>query len=188
MAEVLVQLTAAFDADDGRSYVPRICGREREDGLWEGWIEFEPLGGGGGAPLRSHRETTQPNREDLVYWATGLTAAYMEGALERTLGRRFPHSAPTAVPRPAYDTPAPEPLARAARAAPPRIQPTAVLDPFAVHAQGGEDLLRTELSALDAAHLRSIILAHGLHEGSAAEMEKAALAELIVAAVRPRAG
>jgi hypothetical protein len=53
------------------------------DGLWEGWIEFIPTDGG--APLRSRRETTQPNRDDAVYWATGLTPVYLEGALERAL-------------------------------------------------------------------------------------------------------
>lgn len=33
-------------------------------------------------------ETTQPNAEALLYWSTGLTAAYFEGALERATNRR----------------------------------------------------------------------------------------------------
>ena len=35
--------------------------------------------------IRSGRETTQPNRQDTAYWATGLTPVYLEGALERAL-------------------------------------------------------------------------------------------------------
>ena len=61
-------------------YQAKACGRERDDGLWEGWIEFE--NSESGAVLRSARETTQPNLADLKYWATGLTPVYLEGALD----------------------------------------------------------------------------------------------------------
>jgi hypothetical protein len=53
------------------------------DGVWEAWLEFNPLGGG--SPLVTSRETTQPNRTDTEYWATGLTIIYLEGALQRAL-------------------------------------------------------------------------------------------------------
>jgi hypothetical protein len=33
----------------------------------------------------TYRLATQPNLTDLEYWATGSTAVYLEGALERTL-------------------------------------------------------------------------------------------------------
>jgi hypothetical protein len=65
--------------DDG--YAVRVRGRAREDGRWEGWLEFEP--GRGGRALRTPRETTQPNRDALRYWATGLEPIYLEGALAR---------------------------------------------------------------------------------------------------------
>src|SRR5262245_58882209 len=68
---------------DGRIFTAQACGREREGGLWEGWLEFVPHDGS--AVLRSQRETTQPNLVDLEYWATGLTPIYLQGALERTL-------------------------------------------------------------------------------------------------------
>ena len=61
-------------------WVARACGRIREDGLWEGWIEFER---NDGILMRTERETTQPNRTDLAYWATGLTPVYLEGAFRR---------------------------------------------------------------------------------------------------------
>jgi hypothetical protein len=77
-----------------------------EDGLWEGWIEFLP--GDGSPVLRSRRETVQPNREAAVYWATGLSQVYLEGALARTLA---PPPRPALHPdlgTPAYPGPAAE--------------------------------------------------------------------------------
>lgn len=61
-----------------------------EDGLWEGWVEFEPVHGG--PSVSTGRETTQPNRKDTVYWATGLTPVYLEGALIRALDGRATRS------------------------------------------------------------------------------------------------
>src|SRR5437867_907416 len=78
MAEVLLQIDAAITGRDGRSYQPRICGREADDGLWEAWIEFEPKDSA--TVLRTARESKQPNRADLEYWAGGLTVAYLQGA------------------------------------------------------------------------------------------------------------
>src|SRR4051794_15426110 len=82
MAEVLVQFTDPV-IDHGVAYMARACGARGTDGLWQGWIEFSPIDGA--PPLRSPRETTQPNRDDTMYWATGLSAVYLEGALRRTL-------------------------------------------------------------------------------------------------------
>ncbi len=81
MDEVVVQFNEMFSASDGVPYLPRVCAREDDIGRWEGWLEFDsPLGG---PPLRSARETVQPNRADLAYWAGGLTRVYLEGALRR---------------------------------------------------------------------------------------------------------
>ena len=71
MAEVLVEFNDPVADSDGITYTARACGSEVENGHWQGWIEFIP--GDGGEALRSGRETTQPNRTDTVYWATGLT-------------------------------------------------------------------------------------------------------------------
>jgi len=51
--------------------------------MWEGWVEFDPVDGG--PTIRTPRETTQPNRADAEYWATGLEPVYLEGALDRAL-------------------------------------------------------------------------------------------------------
>ena len=82
MAEVLVRFTKRVRDDNDAPYSAQACGGIASDGLWDGWIEFV---GEGGAAIRSPRETKQPNRDALVYWAEGLTAAYLEGALRRAL-------------------------------------------------------------------------------------------------------
>jgi len=49
---------------------------------WEGWIDFVPLSTA--LPSRrTGRETTQPDRAALEYWATGLEPLYLAGAFER---------------------------------------------------------------------------------------------------------
>ncbi len=84
MAEVLVKFDQPITSSDGRRYFPQAAARERDDGLWEGWIEFVALDETGVA-MSSERETTQPNRSDVHYWAQGLTTVYLQGALERAL-------------------------------------------------------------------------------------------------------
>jgi hypothetical protein len=83
VAELLMQYTELLSTTDGDRYMARACGAQNPTGLWEAWIEFVPLNGT--QTIRSPRETTQPNRRDAEYWATGLTAVYLEGALTRAL-------------------------------------------------------------------------------------------------------
>ena len=68
---------------DGQLYQIEAWGRERPDGMWEGWLAFVPPDAG--EHVVSDTETTQPNRDDLVYWASGLTDPYLDGALLRAL-------------------------------------------------------------------------------------------------------
>jgi len=179
MAEVLVEFDAAFPGPDGATYAPRACARAADDGRWEGWLEFSDLETG--AVIRSARETTQPTRDDVMYWATGLTRVYLEGALVRALtpARR---SARVGVDvEPTFDRPASS--SEPGDVAP---LPRAVLDPFEVYAQG-ERVLRQELSALDLDHLRAIVRAHGLDGGVAATSRvPEVVVEYIVAEVRAR--
>jgi hypothetical protein len=68
---------------DGTMYVPSILGHERPDGTWEAWIEFRALDE---RPARvTDRETTQPNRAAVEYWASGLEPVYFEGAFNRSI-------------------------------------------------------------------------------------------------------
>ena len=66
---------------DGTLYVARVYGVPRRDGTWVGWLAF--LAPYATLVLRTERETTQPNRLCLTYWATGLEPVYLEGALGR---------------------------------------------------------------------------------------------------------
>lgn len=83
MSELIQKYETQLRGSDGRRYEVEAYGREQRDNLWEGWLEFLPLDGGD--RLVSGTETTQPNRDDLVYWASGLTDPYLDGALMRAL-------------------------------------------------------------------------------------------------------
>jgi hypothetical protein len=68
------------------TYVVWICGLERPDGTWEGWLEFHPSESSQPI-LRTEQETSQPNLAALEYWADGLEPIYLEGALVRARDR-----------------------------------------------------------------------------------------------------
>jgi hypothetical protein len=158
----------------------RACGDEAADGMWQGWIEFIPIGAG--EPVRSGRETTQPNRKDAEYWATGLTPIFLEGSLYRALNPLRRSIARQPMP-PLFDTPA-GPI----RSGPPASE--SILDPFSVYRKG-EALLRRQLSAMSAWHLVNIITAYNLSNEDPALLqarEPVDLVELIVNAVRVETG
>jgi hypothetical protein len=82
MPELLVQFDEPVSDPRGGKYFAQAVGIQREDGLWEGWLEF--IGPDESArSISSDRETTQPNRADLEYWAQGLSRVYLQGALAR---------------------------------------------------------------------------------------------------------
>jgi hypothetical protein len=176
VAEVLVEFAEPVSNGEGKSYIARACGNEMPDGMWQGWIEFIPIGDG--EPVRSGRETTQPNRVDTEYWATGLTPVYLEGSLSRALKPLRRPLARQPEP-PIFDTPA-GPI----RSGPPANE--SILDPFSVYRKG-EALLRRQLSAMSGWHLVNIITAYNLSSEDAALLQARApayLVELIVDAVR----
>jgi hypothetical protein len=177
VAEVLVEFSDPVKAEDGRVFMAQACGSEMQNGLWQGWIEFVPVGGGD--PLRSTRATTQPNRQDTVYWATGLTPVYLEGALQRTLRPLAKALAPDQPVAAFFDGPAAaEDLPRAGAAS--------VLNPFSLYRKG-ESLLRRQLGALSSWHLVNIIDTHGLSDESLTVLNAhspASLIEIIVDGVR----
>ena len=70
----------------GTTYVVRVCGEERVDRTWEGWLEFHSIDSSHPF-LSTEQETSQPNRSALEYWADGLEDIYLEGALARAQGR-----------------------------------------------------------------------------------------------------
>lgn len=180
MAEVLATFPESLLGSDGVVYRAQAAGAVGSDGVWEGWIEFIPVDGGG-ASLRTPRETTQPNRTDAAYWATGLSGIYLEGALERALKGSSPHVTP---PASVFE----EPASGDGRFVEVPVVDT-VLDPFEVY-RNGETVLRRRLSALEAWHLVNIVVKHRLSDTSSAALEQlsaAALIEIIVTGVRQRA-
>jgi hypothetical protein len=180
MTEVLVDYENTIAGADGSRWAARACGRRGASNMWEGWIEFVPLDLDR-KPIRSTRETTQPSREDLLYWATGLTPVYLRGALTRALEAPLTRPIPRRV-RPHFDGPAPSIVDPA-----PAPRAHAILDPFDVYAQG-EDILIAQLDALDTSHLRDIARAYELMtEDQAASATRLELAGAIVTAARANA-
>lgn len=176
MAEVLTVFEAPITDEEG-TYEARIVGRQAADGMWEGWVEFLPMNGKG-EPLVSGVETRQPEHHDLAYWASGVTAVYLEGALQRA---RKPTTVRVRVaPLPASDAPA----ARRTVITEASAAPAAVLDPFEV---GGRnlDILAQELRALNRPRLLNIISAYNLNPGGEdlSGMTDAQLVRFIVVAV-----
>ena len=178
MAETLLQYQHPVIAPDGTHYEARACGGPMGSaGMWQGWIEFVPLSGG--EPVRSPRETTQPNRVDTEYWATGVSAVYLEGALARALAKPVTFAV---VPKPPalFDGPAPSP------GIPVDSGQASVLNPFSVY-EKGEPLLRKQLSALSSWHLVNIVLAYELNDDGVAALNRLPapeLVEMIVKGVR----
>ena len=182
MAEVLV----AFDkpvADESGAYRARAIGRRADDGMWEGWLEFDPIDplGSGAETIVGPVESRQPERDHLVYWATGLTPVYLEGALHRA--RRPIVVRTRVVEEPASDEPAP----RAVTVPVPArvLRREAILDPFEVAGQSGIDVLDQELRALNRPRLLNIISEFDLNPGGEdiEWMSEAQLVRFIVVAV-----
>ena len=83
MAELIHEHSTPIKTPDGLRFVARTYGEERPGGTWIGWIEFTRTDDGAGPMLRTERETTQPNRQALEYWASGVEPVYLWGAFER---------------------------------------------------------------------------------------------------------
>jgi hypothetical protein len=82
MSETLVKFDETISDSTGARFYVEAMGRQREDGLWEGYLEFLPVNERG-ERIVSDRETTQPNRKAVDYWAQGLSRVYLAGALDR---------------------------------------------------------------------------------------------------------
>jgi hypothetical protein len=176
MPELLAQLSTTVIDDDGNAFGVLAYGEPQHDGRWQAWLEFVSVDG---PRHRSPRETTQPDRAAAIYWATGLTPVFIEGAFARagsgpgvtdgTTGDRRPRAADAKLE--------------------PRRHADAVLDPFSIY-QKGEALLRQQLRALSSWHLVNIIVAYELSAEPQAVLDALpapALVDLIVGATRNEA-
>jgi hypothetical protein len=179
MAEVLLSFDAPV-TDESGTYHPRVVGRHADDGMWEAWLEFDPLDRTQ-STLVGPVESRQPEREHLAYWATGLTPVYLEGALRRA---RNPIVVRTRVAEePVSEAPAPH--AVVVPVSPRGVHRDAVLDPFDVARSSGLDVLAQELHALNRPRLLNIIAEFELNPAGEdiAWMTDAQLARFITVAV-----
>ncbi len=157
MAEVLRSFDEPISHSDGM-FRARVVARAAEDGMWEAWMEFVPTGPAGTNVVVSAAESRQAEREQLQYWAEGLTVVYAEGSLERALH-------PTVVRTRVAELPVSDrPAARVASAPPYWTGPEPVLNPFDV-GERSLDILRQELHAFDRPRLMNIIDAFLLNPG-----------------------
>jgi len=184
MAEVLVKFDEPIAATDGKIYFAHAVGKEVDGGRWDGWLEFQEVADALAA-LASGRETTQPNRKNLEYWAQGLTKVYLEGALNRAISlAEPPHERTPIEPEPSRFS---EPASRSPNTFSPRpLSRRAILDPFQVYAQG-EKILLGELNALSRDHLENIAAANGIgihRPGGIKGASKEGLIEAIVGEAR----
>lgn len=69
---------------DGRVFRAKVFGDEQWDGCWHGFIAFFPKGKRGQL-VATDRDTVQPNKTALSWWAGGLTTDYLRHALKRAL-------------------------------------------------------------------------------------------------------
>ena len=87
MAELIHTHSARVPGPHGSVYEARIYAEPERGGTWKGWLEFRRISGDSKVAepsvLRTDRETTQPNRDAVDYWAGGLQPVYLEGALGR---------------------------------------------------------------------------------------------------------
>jgi hypothetical protein len=181
VAEILVKFDEPIAGPGGKTYLAQAVGKEVEGGLWYGWLEFQTVGSEPDA-LASGRETTQPNRTNLEYWARGLTKVYIEGALARAIWlAEPPREIPLTEAEPSLFN---APARRDATSSPgvASTVPHPILDPFQVYAQG-EEILRRELTALSRDHVETIAIAYGIAASMASRIDQASKSDLIEAIV-----
>jgi hypothetical protein len=178
MAELLVAYENPV-ADTSGTYRARAVGRQGDDGMWEGWLEFEPVGSERKVIVTSI-ESRQPEKVHLIYWATGLQPTYLEGALGRARNPTVVRVRVADQGHPASDAPAP----RIVKVPADPSAPSAVLDPLEI-GRKNIGILDQELRALDRPRLVNIIAAYQLNPGreDLSWMSDAQLVRFIVVAV-----
>lgn len=179
MAEVLLSFDAAV-TDPSGAYHARVVGRRADDGMWEGWLEFDPIDHSG-ETLVGPVESRQPEHEHLTYWATGLTPVYLEGALRRAQRPILVRT--RVVEEPVSDAPAPRAVVVPVQ--PHVLRRDAVLDPFEVARQSGLEVLEQELHAFNRTRLLDIITEYELNPRREAIdwMTEAQLVRFVVVAI-----
>ena len=98
MERLLQQFEKPITDDTGALYRVFVYGRSRPSDTWQGWLVFERTSDG--QRFATDVETTQPNAEAVLYWASGLSNAYFDGALVRAQNPRPRDTSAIPVPPP----------------------------------------------------------------------------------------
>lgn len=98
MERLLQEFERPIADTGGVLYRVFLFGRSRPGDTWQGWLVFERTTDG--KRFATGVETTQSNAEGILYWATGLTDAYFDGALARAQNTRSRDTSAIAVPPP----------------------------------------------------------------------------------------
>ena len=98
MERLLQEFERRITDNTGTIYRVFLYGQSRPADTWVGWLAFERISDG--RRFSTDVETTQPNAQAVIYWATGLTDAYFDGALARALQPRKVVSPLPVVPEP----------------------------------------------------------------------------------------
>ena len=83
METLFQQFERPMQDSGGNTYLVFVQGRSRPHDTWEGWLVFERQRDA--RRFNTPVETTQPDAQAVLYWASGLTDTYLEGALDRAL-------------------------------------------------------------------------------------------------------
>ena len=86
MDVAMMQLSETV-SDERGTFQALVMARERNDGSWEGWLEFVPRAEDS-CRYATAIETRQHDRVTMERWASGLTVVYADGALARARTRR----------------------------------------------------------------------------------------------------
>jgi len=81
MDAVMMRLSETV-SDDRGTFHALVMARERNNGSWEGWLEFVSADNDS-CRYVTPIETRQHDRVTMERWASGLTVVYAEGALAR---------------------------------------------------------------------------------------------------------
>src|ERR1051326_5317680 len=91
MDEILQQFEQPVIDESGDRHRGYLYGRSRPGDTWQGWLVFERQNDG--RRYATGVETTQPNRQAVLYGGTGLADDYFDGAFNRgraTIRGRIP--------------------------------------------------------------------------------------------------
>jgi hypothetical protein len=99
MEQLLQEFEQPVRDRSGERYKVLLYGRSRPGDTWQGWLVFERLGDG--ERFATGVETTQSDAGGILYWASGLTDAYFDGAFARaSAGPAAASRAPLPAPQP----------------------------------------------------------------------------------------